>query len=76
MIYILWGTFLYERYVVEFKWEESLATSVENFELAGASPTDLAVIIKNHCSNGAASEGLGFKIDEIVQLWNEMYDAI
>lgn len=79
-MYILWGTLLYERSVVEFKmelsaWEESLAASVEKFELAGASPTDLAVIIKNHCSNGAASEGLGFKIDEIVQAWNEMYDV-
>ncbi|KAI3506113.1 hypothetical protein L1887_28469 [Cichorium endivia] len=79
-IYILWGSLLYERSVVEFKmglsaWEESLAASVEKFELAGASPTDLAVIIKNHCSNGAASEGLGFKIDEIVQAWNEMYDV-
>lgn len=79
-MYILWGTLLYERSVVEFKmglsaWEESLAASVEKFELAGASPTDLAVIIKNHCSNGAASAGLSFKIDEIVQAWNEMYDV-
>ncbi|KAI3729999.1 hypothetical protein L6452_18674 [Arctium lappa] len=79
-MYILWGTLLYERSVVEFKmglsaWEESLAASVEKFELAGVSPTDLAVIIKNHCSNGTASEGLGFKIDEIVQAWNEMYDV-
>ncbi|KAI3690463.1 hypothetical protein L2E82_48489 [Cichorium intybus] len=56
-------------------WEESLAASVEKFEFAGASPTDLAMIIKNHCSNGAASKGLGFKIDEIVQAWNEMYDV-
>lgn len=79
-MYILWGTLLYERSVVEFKmglsaWEESLAASVEKFELAGASPTDLAVIIKNHCSNGTASEGLSFKIDEIVQAWNDMYDV-
>ncbi|GKA16584.1 PHOX1-like protein [Tanacetum coccineum] len=61
-IYILWGTLLYERSVVEFKmdlsaWEESLAAAVEKFELAGVSTTDLAVIIKNHCSNGTASEG-------------------
>lgn len=61
-MYILWGTLLYERSVVEFKmglsaWEESLAASVEKFELAGASPTDLAVIVKNHCSNGTSSEG-------------------
>ncbi|KAI3718860.1 hypothetical protein L6452_19745 [Arctium lappa] len=61
-MYILWGTLLYERSVVEFKmglsaWEESLATSVEKFELVEVSPMDLAVIIKNHCSNGTTSEG-------------------
>ncbi|XP_060963244.1 protein PHOX1 [Cannabis sativa] len=79
-IYLLWGTLLYERSVVEYKlglptWEECLEVSVEKFELAGASPTDIAVMIKNHCSNENALEGLGFKIDEIVQAWNEMYDA-
>ncbi|KAK6927587.1 PB1 domain [Dillenia turbinata] len=79
-IYLLWGTLLYERSIVEFKldlpvWEECLDVAVEKFELAGASPTDIAVIIKNHCSNHSASKGLGFKIDEIVQAWNEMYDA-
>ncbi|PON89853.1 N-terminal acetyltransferase A, auxiliary subunit [Trema orientale] len=79
-IYLLWGTLLYERSVVEYKlglptWEECLEVSVEKFELAGASPTDIAVMIKNHCSNETALEGLGFKIDEIVQAWNEMYDA-
>ncbi|KAH8482799.1 hypothetical protein H0E87_030037 [Populus deltoides] len=79
-IYLLWGTMLYERSVVEYKlelptWEECLEVSVEKFELAGASPTDIAVMIKNHCSNSTALEGLGFKIDEIVQAWNEMYDA-
>nr|XP_043607231.1 protein PHOX1-like [Erigeron canadensis] len=79
-MHILWGTLLYERSVVEFKmdlsgWEESLAASVEKFELAGVSTTDLAVIVKNHCSNGTASEGLSFKIDEIVQAWNDMYEV-
>ncbi|XP_076919195.1 protein PHOX1-like [Bidens hawaiensis] len=79
-MYILWGTLLYERSVVEFKlgisaWEESLAASVEKFELAGVSPTDLAVIVKNHCSNATSSVGLGFKVDEIVQAWNDMYDV-
>ncbi|WOL19072.1 hypothetical protein Cni_G27869 [Canna indica] len=79
-INILWGTILYERSVVEFKlgiplWEECLMTSVEKFKLAGASPTDLVVMMKNHCANETAQEGLGFKIDEIVQAWNEMYDA-
>ncbi|MCD7457057.1 hypothetical protein HAX54_033974 [Datura stramonium] len=79
-INLLWGTMLYERSLMEFKlglplWQESLEVSVEKFELAGASPTDIAVMIKNHCSNSTATEGLGFNIDEIVQAWNEMYDA-
>lgn len=79
-IYVLWGTLLYERSVVEFKlglpsWEECLEVAVEKFELAGASHTDITVMIKNHCSNQASPAGLGFKIDEIVQAWNEMYDA-
>ncbi|KAK1269507.1 hypothetical protein QJS04_geneDACA005363 [Acorus gramineus] len=77
---LLWGTMLYERSVVEFKlglpiWEECLMDAVEKFKLAGASPSDIAVMRKNHCSNETATEGLGFKIDEIVQAWNEMYDA-
>ncbi|KAI3737856.1 hypothetical protein L2E82_27870 [Cichorium intybus] len=38
--------------------EQSLAASVQKFELADASSTNLAVIKKNHCSNGAAYEGL------------------
>lgn len=79
-INLLWGTMLYERSIVEFKlglpvWQECLEIAVEKFDLAGASPTDLAVMIKNHCSNNNALEGLGFKIDEIVQAWNEMYEA-
>ncbi|XP_062163757.1 protein PHOX1-like [Alnus glutinosa] len=79
-IYLLWGTLLYERSIVEYKlelptWEECLEVAVEKFELAGASPTDVAVMVKNHCSNETALEGLGFKIDEIIQAWNEMYDA-
>ncbi|XP_076913692.1 protein PHOX1-like [Bidens hawaiensis] len=79
-IYILWGTLLYERSVMEFKlglssWEECLEVAVEKFELAGVSETDISVIIKNHCSNGTALAGLNFKIDEIVQAWNEMFDT-
>lgn len=61
-IYLLWGTMLYERSVVEYKlslptWEECLEVAVEKFELAGASATDIAVMIKNHCSNETALEG-------------------
>ncbi|KAK4369896.1 hypothetical protein RND71_009371 [Anisodus tanguticus] len=79
-INLLWGTMLYERSLMEFKlglphWQESLEVAVEKFELAGASPTDIAVMIKNHCSNSTATEGLGFNIDEIVQAQNEMYEA-
>ncbi|PIN20325.1 Myosin assembly protein/sexual cycle protein [Handroanthus impetiginosus] len=79
-IKVLWGTMLYERSIMEFKlglpvWQECLEVAVEKFELAGASPTDIAVMIKNHCSNDTALEGLGFNIDEIVQAWNEMYEA-
>ncbi|KAL1532665.1 protein PHOX1-like [Salvia divinorum] len=77
-IYLLWGTMLYERSVVEYKlslqtWEECLEVAVEKFELAGASETDITVMIKNHCSNETALEG--FKVDELVQAWNEMYDS-
>ncbi|KAB1208939.1 Tetratricopeptide repeat protein 1 [Morella rubra] len=79
-INVLWGTMLYERSIVEFKlglpvWCDCLEVAVEKFELAGASPTDIAVMVKNHCSNDTAIEGLGFRIDEIVQAWNEMYEA-
>ncbi|KAA8535196.1 hypothetical protein F0562_030199 [Nyssa sinensis] len=79
-IYVLWGTMLYERSLMEFKiglpvWHECLEVAVEKFELAGASPTDIAVMLKNHCSNDTALEGVGFNIDEIVQAWNEMYEA-
>ncbi|PPD98966.1 hypothetical protein GOBAR_DD04012 [Gossypium barbadense] len=80
LINILWGTILYERSNMEFKlglpvWHECLEVAVEKFEHAGASPTDVAVMVKNHCSNNIALEGLGFKIDEIIQAWNEMYEA-
>uniref|UniRef100_A0A0D9XGM0 PB1 domain-containing protein n=1 Tax=Leersia perrieri TaxID=77586 RepID=A0A0D9XGM0_9ORYZ len=78
-INILWGMLLYERSVVEFKlalpmWEDCLMAAIEKFKLGGASATDIAVLVKNHCANETAQEGLGFKIDEIVQAWNEMYD--
>lgn len=79
-INLLWGALLYERSVVEFKlglpvWEECLMAAVEKFKMAGASPTDLAVMIKNHIANETTQEGLGFKIDEIVQAWHEMHDV-
>ncbi|KVI00511.1 protein PHOX1-like [Cynara cardunculus var. scolymus] len=80
LINVLWGTMLYERSSMEYKlglpfWHECLEIAVEKFELAGVSHTDMAVMIKNHCSNNAAPEGLGFDIDEIVQAWHEMYEV-
>ncbi|XP_039015359.1 protein PHOX1-like [Hibiscus syriacus] len=80
LINLLWGTILYERSIMEFKlglpvWHECLEVAIEKFEHAGVSPTDIAVMAKNHCSNNIALEGLGFKIDEIIQAWNEMYEA-
>ncbi|XP_057767945.1 protein PHOX1-like [Salvia miltiorrhiza] len=79
-IFVLWGTMLYERSVMEYKlglpvWQECLEVSVEKFEQAGASSADIAVMIKNHCSNDTGLECCGFNIDEIVQAWNEMYEA-
>ncbi|CAN6304158.1 unnamed protein product [Urochloa humidicola] len=79
-INILWGTILYERSVVEFNlglpsWEESLTIGMEKFKIGGASPADINVIVKNHCANETTQEGLSFKVEEIVQAWNEMYDA-
>ncbi|XP_066353275.1 HSP-interacting protein-like [Miscanthus floridulus] len=79
-IYILWGTILYERSVVEFNlglpsWEESLTVAMEKFKIGGASQADINVIVKNHCANETTQEGLSFKVEEIVQAWNEMYDA-
>lgn len=79
-INLLWGTILYERSIMEFKvglpvWQECLEVAIEKFHLAGASPTDIAVMIKNHVSNDNAPEGLGFRIDEIVQAWKEMHEA-
>ncbi|KAL2929858.1 Protein PHOX1 [Bienertia sinuspersici] len=77
---VLWGTLLYERSIMEYKlglpvWHECLEVALEKFELAGASQTDIAVMVKHHCSNETGLEGVGFRIDEIVQAWNEMDDA-
>ncbi|GAB2225334.1 hypothetical protein Droror1_Dr00006126 [Drosera rotundifolia] len=77
---VLLGSVLYERSIMEYKlqlpvWQECLEVATEKFALAGASPTDIAVMIKNHPSNDSAIEGMSFRIDEIVQAWNEMDDA-
>ncbi|VFQ62969.1 unnamed protein product [Cuscuta campestris] len=73
-INLLWCSMLYERSTMEFKlglpvWQKSLDFSVEKFELAGASQTDIAAMIKSLCSNTTAPEGTGFSIDD------EMHEA-
>eukprot|EP01018_Ginkgo_biloba_P022893 Gb_31382 [translate_table: standard] len=79
-INLLWGSMLFEHSHIEFKlglpiWEEHLDAAIETFKLAGASETDVAVVLKNHSSNANTQEGLGFKVDEIVQAWNDMCEA-
>ncbi|VFQ75058.1 unnamed protein product [Cuscuta campestris] len=74
---LLWGTMMYKRSAMEFKlglpsWQASLEAAADKFELAGASPEDIAVMIKNHCSNSLQ----GVDVDETEQAWNEMYGAI
>ena len=61
-INLRWGTMVYERPIVEFKlglpvWHECLEVAVEKFELAGASPTEVGVMLKNRYSNHTAVDG-------------------
>ncbi|KAG2684388.1 hypothetical protein I3843_10G073100 [Carya illinoinensis] len=61
-IHLFWGNMLFERSQVESKlglvgWEKNLDAAVERFKLAGASETDISMVLKNHCSNGDAVEG-------------------
>lgn len=62
-IHLFWGNMLFERSQVECKlgmdgWQKNLDSAVERFRLAGAPETDIATVLKNHCSNGdAAAEG-------------------
>ncbi|KAI5672971.1 hypothetical protein M9H77_13335 [Catharanthus roseus] len=58
-IHLFWGNMLFERSQVEFKleltgWKKNLDTAVERFRLAGASESDIATVLKNHCSNEEA----------------------
>eukprot|EP00262_Sarcandra_glabra_P019411 TRINITY_DN7305_c0_g1_i1.p1 TRINITY_DN7305_c0_g1~~TRINITY_DN7305_c0_g1_i1.p1 ORF type:complete len:527 (-),score=128.20 TRINITY_DN7305_c0_g1_i1:263-1645(-) len=61
-IHLFWGNMLFERSQVEFKlgfgsWRENLDAAVERFKLAGASEPDIAVVLKNHSSNGDVGVG-------------------
>ncbi|MED6206108.1 hypothetical protein PIB30_023974 [Stylosanthes scabra] len=80
LINLLWGTMLYERSIVEFKigspsWNETLGVAAEKFELAGASPSDISSMSKDHCSNNTAANGQEFNIEEIVQAWNDINET-
>ncbi|PON56708.1 N-terminal acetyltransferase A, auxiliary subunit [Parasponia andersonii] len=61
-IHLFWGNMLFERSQVECKlgtgdWKKNLDASIERFKLAGASETDISMVLKNHCSNGDLVEG-------------------
>ncbi|XP_065877332.1 protein CLMP1 [Euphorbia lathyris] len=63
-IHLFWGNLLFERSQVECKlgmegWKKNLDTAVERFKLAGASETDISMVLKNHCSNGDATAAEG-----------------
>ena len=60
-IHIFWGEMLFERSQVECKlgldsWKKNLDAAVERFKLAGASETDISMVLKNHSSNGDVVE--------------------
>lgn len=68
-IHLFWGNMLFERSQVECKlgltgWEKNLETAVERFKLAGASEVDIATVLKNHCSNAEAGEGVETKVKD------------
>ncbi|XP_068645028.1 protein CLMP1-like [Aristolochia californica] len=60
-IHLFWGNMLFERSQVEFKlgmggWKKNLDAAVERFQLAGASETDISVVLKNHLFNGVGAD--------------------
>ncbi|OVA20025.1 Phox/Bem1p [Macleaya cordata] len=69
-IHLFWGNMLFERSQVEFRlgldgWQTNLDASVERFKLAGASETDISVVLKNHSSNAEAVEGEEKKVTDV-----------
>lgn len=61
-IHLFWGNMLFERSQVECKlgldgWNKNLDAAIDRFKLAGASESDVSMVLKNHCSNGDAVEG-------------------
>lgn len=69
-IHLFWGNMLFERSQVEFKlsmtgWKKNLDTAVERFKLAGASESDIATVLKNHCSNEEAVVVQGKTVEDL-----------
>lgn len=69
-IHLFWGNMLFERSQVEFKlsmtgWKKNLDTAVERFKLAGASESDIATVLKNHCSNEEAVVVRGKTVEDL-----------
>eukprot|EP00249_Psilotum_nudum_P014628 c24925_g1_i1 orf=210-2735(+) len=59
-INLFWGNILFDHSQVEFRlglpsWKELLDSALQKFEIAGASPADIAQVLKNHVSNDSAA---------------------
>lgn len=72
-IHLFWGNMLFERSQVECKlgmgdWKNNLDAAVERFKLAGASETDISMVLKNHCSNGDSAEGDDIKMQTLASV--------
>ncbi|CAI0388940.1 unnamed protein product [Linum tenue] len=64
---LLRGTILYERSMMEYRlgipvWQECLEVALEKFQLAGASATDIGVMMKNHISNDSSMDGMFYEL--------------
>ncbi|MCO5612849.1 hypothetical protein L7F22_067120 [Adiantum nelumboides] len=58
-INLFWGNILFEHSQVDYKlglssWKTLLDAAVEKFELAGASSSDIEMVLKNHAANSAS----------------------
>ncbi|XP_052201849.1 protein CLMP1 isoform X2 [Diospyros lotus] len=69
-IHLFWGNMLFERSQVECKlglggWKSILDDAAERFKLAGASDSDISMVLKNHCSNADAVKGDEKKVENL-----------
>lgn len=77
-INLFWGNILFEHSQVEYKlglswWKALLDAAVKKFELAGASPSDILVVLKNHAANTACPLELKGSNVVICEQGNELH---